>query len=108
MNEKYEITSGTDSKGLYIRIRSINKAKHFAVYRTYTKRTNGNEENVPITTEVIDQIIKSIEKKGITEGFILNLAEKKFDEKENKAKKISPDDVRHQLSKKEINCVVFP
>jgi hypothetical protein len=103
MNEKYEINSGTDSKGLYIRIRSINKAKHFAVYRSYTKRTNDNEENVPITTDVIDQLIKSIEKKGITEGFILNLDEKKFDEKENKAKKISPDDVRHQLSKKEIN-----
>ena len=34
----YEIIKGTDRKGFFIRVRSLNKAKHFAVHRTFKKR----------------------------------------------------------------------
>lgn len=103
MNNKYEITSGTDSKGMYIRIRSFNKAKHFAVYRSYIKRSNNLDQNTPLTADIINKLIKSIEKKGITEGFILNDDEDNLNKKKNITKKIFPGDVRHQLSQKEIN-----
>ena len=34
---KYEILKETDSKGFFIRVRSLNKAKHFAIHRTLLK-----------------------------------------------------------------------
>jgi len=82
-NNNYEIVKGIDEKGIFIRIRSTNTAKHFAVYRTFTKRVGDNfEENTKITEEIINDLIDSIKTKGITEGFILD-----FD-KNNKLLKI--------------------
>ena len=76
IDQKYEIQVLSDKIGHFIRIRSLNKAKHFAVYRTYTKRfPDGKEINEKINENIKDILIKSIKKKGITEGFIL-----KFDE----------------------------
>ena len=46
-DQEYEIKADTDKVGPFIRIRSLNKAKHFAIYRTFTKRfPNGEEINV--------------------------------------------------------------
>ena len=56
---KYEIIKGSDSKGFYIRVRSLNKAKHFAVHRTYLKRKkDGKTITQKITEENSDAIIK--------------------------------------------------
>ena len=93
---KYEIIKGTDNKGFYIRVRSLNKAKHFAIHRTYLKR----DERGNTTTEVInekncDSIIQSINNKGITEGFIIV--------DNNNDNVISPNDIIHKLQDKEIN-----
>jgi organic radical activating enzyme len=95
INQEYEVKADIDSKGHFIRIRSLNKAKHFAIYRTFTKRfPDGKEINAKIHEDVKNILVKSIEKKGITEGFIL-----KFD-KNNKFsdfidEKIEPNDIRH-------------
>ena len=94
---KYEIIKETDRKGFFIRVRSLNKAKHFAIHRTYIKRDeNGKTRTFDITEKNCNEIIKSIQKKGITEGFII------VDET-NKKKSISPKEITHKLQKKEIN-----
>ena len=60
----YEIIKGSDNKGFYIRVRSLNKAKHFAVHRTFLKRNkNGKSITEKITKENCEKIIKSIEKR---------------------------------------------
>ncbi len=93
---KYEILKETDRKGFFLRIRSLNKAKHFAIHRTYLKRNeNGDTTSHNITSENCDLIIDSIQKKGITEGFIVI--------ENSLSKKISPSDITHQLQEKEIN-----
>ena len=93
---KYEIRKETDQKGFFIRVRSLNKAKHFAIHRTYLKRNdNGETIQHSITEKNCDEIIKSIQQKGITEGFIV------LDGKINKT--ISPEDITHKLQEKEIN-----
>ena len=75
INEKYEIQALTDNIGPFIRIRSLNKAKHFAIYRTFTKRfPDGKEVNTEIKEDIKDILVKSIQK-GITEGFILRFDE---------------------------------
>ena len=92
----YEIIKGSDNKGFYIRVRSLNKAKHFAVHRTYLKRNkSGKTITENITKDNCDTIIESIESKGITEGFIIV--------DDNEDKNISPTDITHQLQEKEIN-----
>ena len=95
INKDYEIQALTDKIGHCIRIRSLNKAKHFAVYRTFTKRfPNGREVNAKIVEDIQDILVKSIKKKGITEGFIL-----KFDENNNYSDfiddNIHPENIRH-------------
>ena len=51
---------------------AVNKAKHFAIHRTFLKRNkNGTTQRHEITEENSNEIIKSIQKKGITEGFIV-------------------------------------
>ena len=100
-NQKYEIQALTDNVGHFIRIRSVNKAKHFAVYRTFTKRfPDGKEINAKIDGDIKDILVKSIQKKGITEGFIL-----KFDENDKYSdfleKKINPENIRHVSGKSE-------
>ena len=100
-NQKYEIQALTDKVGHFIRIRSVNKAKHFAVYRTFTKRfPDGKEINAKIDGDIKDILVKSIQKKGITEGFIL-----KFDENDKYSdfleKKINPENIRHVSGKSE-------
>lgn len=93
---KYEIIKGKDSKGFFIRVRSLNKAKHFAIHRTYLNRNANNETTRQIITEEnSDRIIKSIQEKGITEGFII------LDEFNNQ--NIAPKDITHKLQNKEIN-----
>ena len=94
INQEYEIHTSTDKIGHFIRIRSLNKAKHYAVYRTFTKRIpDGKEINVEISEDIKNILVKSIEKKGITEGFIL-----KFDENDNYSdfidEKISPENIK--------------
>ena len=101
INQTYEIQALTDKIGHFIRIRSLNKAKHFAVYRTFTKRfPDGKEVNAEIKEDIQDILVKSIQKKGITEGFIL-----KFDENDNYSdfidEKISPEKIRHVSGKSE-------
>ena len=92
---KYEILKETDNKGFFIRVRSLNKAKHFAIHRTYIKRDeNGKTRTFDITEKNCDEIIKSIQKKGITEGFII------VDESNKKS--ISPTEITHKLQDKEI------
>ena len=81
----------------FVRIRSLNKAKHFAVHRTFIKRyPDGTEKNVNIDKNIKDILIKSIEKRGITEGFIL-----KFDENDNyyefEENKIQPENISIKL-----------
>ncbi len=103
INDKYEIVAGSDRIGEFVRIRSLNKAKHFAVHRTFIKRyPDGTEKNVNIDKNIKDILIKSIEKRGITEGFIL-----KFDENDNYAEfeenKIKPENIRHKIGIKEKN-----
>ena len=95
INQEYEIKADTDNVGTYIRIRSLNKAKHFAIHRTFTKRfPNGKEVNSKINEDIKDILVKSIEKKGITEGFIL-----KFNENDEFSdfieNQIEPKDIRH-------------
>ena len=95
INNEYEIQALEDKVGHYIRIRSLNKAKHFAIYRTFTKRfPNGKEVNAEIKKDIQDILVKSIKKKGITEGFIL-----KFDDDDKFSdfteEKISPESIRH-------------
>ena len=95
ISQNYEIKADIDKSGYFIRIRSLNKAKHFAVYRTYTKRfPDGKEINEKINENIKDILIKSIKKKGITEGFIL-----KFDENNNFSdfydESIQPENIRH-------------
>ena len=93
---KYEILKETDSKGFFIRVRSLNRAKHFAIHRTYIKRDeNGKTKTFDITKKNCDEIIKSIHEKGITEGFII------VDEANKKS--ISPKEITHKLQEKEIN-----
>ena len=93
---KYEIVKGNDKKGFFIRVRSLNKAKHFAVHRTYLKRdSNGETTNHKITENNCDKIIESLEHKGITEGFIIV-------ETDNN-RNINPSDITHKLQEKEIN-----
>tara|TARA_B110000008_G_scaffold278891_1_gene324013 strand:- start:284 stop:1768 length:1485 start_codon:yes stop_codon:yes gene_type:complete len=94
-NTEYEIQALTDNVGHFIRIRSLNKAKHFAVYRTFTKRfPSGKEVNATINEDVKNILVKSIQKKGITEGFIL-----KFDENDKYSdfidENINPENIRH-------------
>ena len=93
---KYEIVKGSDKKGFFIRVRSLNKGKHFAVHRTYLKRgEDGKTITKNINSENCDLIIKSIKEKGITEGFII------IDNNEENF--ISPSDITHKLQQKEIN-----
>ena len=93
---KYEIRKETDQKGFFIRVRSLNKAKHFAIHRTYLKRNDKGETiKLNITENNCDEIIKSIQQKGITEGFIV------LEGKNNET--ISPEDITHKLQEKEIN-----
>ena len=94
-DQKYEVQALSDKIGHFIRIRSLNKAKHFAVYRTFTKRfPSGKEVNADIKEDIKDILVKSIQKKGITEGFIL-----KFDENDKYTdfieEKITPENIRH-------------
>ena len=101
IEQEYEIKALTDSIGPFIRIRSLNKAKHFAIYRTFTKRfPNGQEVNADIKEDIKDILVKSIKAKGITEGFIL-----KFDEDDNYSdfleEKIDPENIRHINGKSE-------
>ena len=101
IDQEYEIQALTDSIGHFIRIRSLNKAKHFTVYRTYTKRFPGGKEvNADINEDIKDILVKSIKKNGITEGFIL-----KFDENDKYSdfieKKINPENIRHVSGKSE-------
>ena len=101
IEQEYEIKALTDSIGPFIRIRSLNKAKHFAIYRTFTKRfPNGEEVNADIKEDIKDILVKSIKTKGITEGFIL-----KFDENDNYTdfleEKINPENIRHINGKSE-------
>ena len=57
VNQEYEIQASTDKVGHFIRIRSLNKAKHFAVYRTFTKRfPNGKEVNAEIKEDIKDNV----------------------------------------------------
>ncbi len=92
----YEIIKGTDRKGFFIRVRSLNKAKHFAVHRTFLKRDkNGQTTTHQITESNCEKIIQSLEKKGITEGFII------VENETNKT--IEPSDITHKLQEKEIN-----
>ena len=92
----YEIIKGTDRKGFFIRVRSANKAKHFAVHRTFLKRDkDGQTTTHQITESNCEKIIQSLEKKGITEGFII--VENDID------KIIEPEDITHKLQEKEIN-----
>ena len=102
INQSYEIQASTDKVGHFIRIRSLNKAKHFAIYRTFTKRfPDGKEVNAEIKEDIKDILVKSIQKKGITEGFIL-----KFDENDKFSdfvdEKISPEKIRHISGKNEV------
>ena len=102
-DQEYEIKADTDNLGPFIRIRSLNKAKHFTIYRTFTKRfPNGEEINLKINDEIKDILVKSIEKKGITEGFIL-----KFNENDEYSdfteNKIEPEDIRHISGSSEKN-----
>ena len=92
----YEIIKGTDRKGFFIRVRSLNKAKHFAVHRTFLKRDkDGQTTSHQITESNCEKIIQSLEKKGITEGFIIV---------ENDINKtIEPEDITHKLQEKEVN-----
>ncbi len=93
---KYEIIKDTDRKGFFIRVRSLNKAKHFAIHRTFLKRDkNGITQRHNITEHNSNEIIRSIQKKGITEGFIV------VDNNDNVP--ISPRDITHKLQEKEIN-----
>ena len=93
---KYEILKESDKKGFFLRIRSLNKAKHFAIHRSYIKRDEkGINTSHKITNDNCDMIIDSLQKKGITEGFIVI--------ENDKSKKISPTDITHKLQKKEIN-----
>ena len=93
---KYEIVKGNDRKGFFIRVRSLNKAKHFAVHRTYLKRgSNGETTTHEITENNCEKIIESLEHKGITEGFIIV--------ENDKNKNINPNDITHKLQEKEIN-----
>ncbi len=93
---KYEILKETDKKGFFLRIRSLNKAKHFAIHRTYLKRTEKGDTTIhQINHDNCDMIIESIQKKGITEGFIVIQS--------NISEKISPSDITHKLQEKEIN-----
>ncbi len=93
---KYEILKETDKKGFFLRVRSLNKAKHFAIHRTYLKRDkNGDTSSHKITEENCDLIIESLQKKGITEGFIVL--------ENNNSKQILPSDITHKLQEKEIN-----
>ena len=101
INQEYEIQASTDKIGHFIRIRSLNKAKHFAVYRSFTKRfPDGKEVNAEIKEDIKDILVKSIKKKGITEGFIL-----KFDKNDRYSdfvdEKISPENIRHVSGKSE-------
>ena len=101
LNQTYEIQALSDEVGHFIRIRSLNKAKHFAIYRTFTKRfPNGKEVNTEIKENIQDILVKSIQKKGITEGFIL-----RFDENDNYSdfvdEKITPEKIRHVSGKSE-------
>jgi hypothetical protein len=103
INQEYEIYTSTDKIGHFIRIRSLNKAKHYAVYRTFTKRfPDGKEINVEISEDIKNILVKSIEKKGITEGFIL-----KFDENDKYSdfidEEIAPENVRHVSGQSEKN-----
>jgi len=103
-NNNYEIVKGIDEKGIFIRIRSTNTAKHFAVYRTFTKRVGDNfEENTKITEEIINDLIDSIKTKGITEGFILDFDKNNKLLKNNNDFTVSPSQVRHKITQKEIN-----
>ena len=53
INQSYEIQASTDKVGHFIRIRSLNKAKHFAIYRTFTKRfPDGKEVNAEIKEDI--------------------------------------------------------
>ena len=60
----------------------------------------GKEVNAEIKEDIQDILVKSIQKKGITEGFIL-----KFDENDNYSdfidEKISPEKIRHVSGKSE-------
>ena len=70
INQKYEIQALSDKIGHFIRIRSLNKAKHFAVYRTFTKRFPSGKEvnaeinkmesgsNPPLNTEVAPETLE--------------------------------------------------
>ncbi len=94
-NNLYEINAGEDHKGHFIRIRSVNKAKHLAVYRSYTKRfPDGTEINTKIENHVKDILIKSIRKKGISEGFTVKCDEdgKYLDFQDYT---IEPENIRH-------------
>ena len=69
INQEYEIKADADKKGHFIRIRSLNKAKHFAIYRTFTKRyPNGKEINSEINEDIQNILVKTIEKKELQRG----------------------------------------
>ena len=105
MDNNYNIEFGSDDKGNFLKIKSNNSGNHYAVHRKFTKRmSNGLEINLPISNQIKDILINSISKKGVNEGLILFYDnEKKAYSIDSTIKKINPEDIRHQLTSKEVN-----
>ena len=95
MKLNYNIITDEDKDGIFIKIVSLENPKNFTKYRNYFHvDNNGINVSRRITRKLIPELIESIKKKGITEGFIL---------KDIKDKKINPENIIHKTLEKEIN-----
>lgn len=96
MNKQTEVVFDVDKDGPYVRVRSLTPGKHYAIHRTYIKRSSSGEDLItPVSLEIKDRLLQSIESNGITEGFILNDT--------GDTLPVEKVDIRHKVGQKEVN-----
>lgn len=92
----YDVSFRSSKKGDFIRVKSRSSGGHSTDYFQYFERiSDGSLNEKKVTKEIAPELIKGINAKGPTEGFIINKSEMSY--------AINPDDILHRKSQKETN-----
>lgn len=92
----YDVSLKNNKRGNFIRVMSRSAGRHSTDYFQYFERDNdGSLHKKDVTQEIAPELIKSINTKGPTEGFILD--------RSNNTHLIQPTDILHKKTKKETN-----
>ena len=101
----YEYLCKEDNNGWFLRARAVSGGRHFSDFRTYTLRyPDGKEVQKNLNKSVIDQILKAVKTKSLSECFVVNVNENGEPRKvEDSDVKIDPNDINHKLGEKELS-----